>query len=178
MSITRQFLFSTLIFALLPPAIVHGAPSAVEYVGGTVKSVPANTTGWFNFDDNKELRFTYGESVYKLPYTQITSTDIVKGETHHILRRIPVPSLMPGRQRETLTIAYKDAAGASGTLNFQLAASQAWAARDTIAAKKSAAEAAAAGQSAQWWGDKLWKTNRNKGTWEAGEAQSAPAGTQ
>ena len=91
---SRQLVFSTLIFALLPPFLLSGAASAVEYVGGTVKSIPANSTGAFNFDDAKELRFNYGGSVYALPYEQITSTDIgrVKGESHHILRKIPVPS--------------------------------------------------------------------------------------
>lgn len=180
MSISRQFLFSTLIFALVPPAIVHGASNSVEYVSGTVKSIPANATGSFNFDNGKELQFSYSGSVYKLPYEQITSTDVAKGEGHHILRKIPVPSLLPGRRKETLTIAYKDPAGVTGKLNFELSASQASAACDTIAAKKTSLEAGTASPSSDWWGDKFWKTNRNKAGWEGGNAPptvAAPGGT-
>ena len=116
---SRQLVFSTLVFALLPPFMLRGASSAIEYVGGTVKDIPANATGTFNFDDAKELRFNYGQSVYAVPYEQITAADTAKGETHHILRKIPVPSFSHD-PKETLTIAYKDAAGATGTLSFDL----------------------------------------------------------
>ncbi len=184
MSTRRQFLCSTLMFALVPTATLYAASSAVEYVGGTVKSIPANTVGSLNFDDSKELKFSYGESVYKLAYEQVTATDITKGEGHHILRKIPVPSLVPGRRKETLTINYKDASGTAGTLNFELTASQASAARDTIAAKKAAPQSETASQSSDWWGDKVWKTTRNQAVWDARTAQnsqpaqSVPAGTK
>ena len=59
----------------------------------------------------------------------------VKGESHHILRKIPVPSFSRD-PKETLTIDYKDAAGATGTLSFDLTASQAAQVRDDIATKK------------------------------------------
>jgi hypothetical protein len=185
MSKSRQFLFSTLIFVMLPPAALRAASGSVEYTGGTVKSIPANSTGSFNFDNSKELRFNFSGTVYALPYEQITSTDVAKGEGHHILRKIPVPSFRPGNRKETLTIAYKDAAGASGSLNFELTANQAAAARDTISAKKSNPQTANSIQSDDWWGDKYWKTNRNKDAWEGGAAQSgqpaqsaAPSGTK
>lgn len=168
---SRQLVFSTLVFALLPPFLLRGASSAIEYVGGTVKGIPANATGAFNYDDAKELRFNYGQSVYALPYEQITATDITKGETHHILRKIPVPSFSRD-PRETLTIDYKDAAGATGTLSFDLTASQAAQVRDDIAAKKGRIQANADARSNGWWGDTVWKTNRNKGAWEAQSAQN------
>jgi len=171
---SRQLVFSTVIFALLPPVMLRGASSAVEYLGGTVKAIPANSTGAFNFDDAKELRFNYGGSVYALPYEQITTTDIgkVKGESHHILRKIPVPSFSRD-PKETLTIAYKDAAGATGTLSFELNASQAAQTRDSIAMKKALIDAANEARSNEWWGDKYWKTNRNKAAWEAQSAQTS-----
>src|SRR5579872_1186515 len=165
---SRQLVFSTVIFALLPPVMLRGASSAVEYVEGTVKAIPANSTGAFNFDDAKELRFNYGGSVYALPYEQITTTDIgkVKGESHHILRKIPVPSFSRD-PKETLTIGYKDAAGVTGSLSFELTASQAARTRDSIATKKAVIESDIEARSNEWWGDKYWKTNRNKGAWEA-----------
>jgi len=176
---SRQLLFSTLIFALVSAFSLRGASGAIEYVGGTVKAIPANATGAFSFDDSRDLVFNYGGSAYSLPYEQITSTDVTKGESHHILRKIPVPSFSPGKRKETLTIAYKDAAGAAGTLNFELTANQATEACDTIAAKKAFA-AATAIPSNEWWGDKLWKTTRNQSAWEAQSArttQPSPSAT-
>jgi hypothetical protein len=173
---SRQLLFSTLIFALVPAFTLRGASGLVEYVGGTVKAIPTNATGAFSFDDSRNLLFSYGGSaVYSLPYEQITSTDVTKAESHHILRKIPVPSFAPEKRKETLTIAYKDAAGISGTLNFELRASQATEARDTIAAKKAFA-AASAIPSNEWWGDRWWKTNRNQAAWETQTAQTAQPG--
>jgi hypothetical protein len=172
----RQFLISTIAFAILPTAVLRAADTA-EYIGGTVKAIPMNSTGLLNLDDAKVLKFNYGQAVYKLPYEQITGTEITKGETRHVLKKIPVPSLF-GRKKETLTISYKDPAGASGTLTFELAARLASAVQDTIAEQKAAPQAAAANQSNEWWGDKYWKTNSNKATWEADAttaAKPAPA---
>jgi hypothetical protein len=168
----RQLLFSTLIFALLPPFLLRGAANGVEYVGGTAKAIPENSTGSFNFDDAKEMRFNYGGSVFAVPYEQITGTEITKPELHHILRKIPVPSFSR-YPRETLTITYKDAAGSTGKLNFDLTSIQANHTCDSIAYKKAAIAADAEARSSDWWGDKYWKTSRNKGTWEAQSAQTS-----
>ena len=172
----RQLAFSTLVFAMVPPFVLRGASSSVEYVGGTVKSIPANSTGAFGFEDAKELRFNYNGASYSLPYEQIATTDVTKGESHHILRKIPVPSFSPGKRKETLTIAYKDASGTAGTLNFELTADQATETCDIIAAKKAAIAAGVAARSNDFWGDKYWKTNRNQATWETQTAsQPSPS---
>lgn len=172
----RQFLISTIAFAIFPAAILSAADTA-EYIGGSVKSIPMNSIGYINTYDAKVLEFTYGTSTYRLPYEQITGTEITKGETHHVVKKIPIPALF-GHNKETLTISYKDAAGASGTLSFELSSKLANAAQDAIAEQKAAVQAAAANQSDEWWGDKFWKTTRNQGVWEnnsASAAKSAPA---
>ena len=181
MSAIRQILVSAIVFGLVPPAALRGASHTVEYVGGTVKSIPVYSSGSLNLDDAKELSFSYGDSVYKIPYDQITSTQTnPSGGGHHLFGKIPVPSI-PGKKKNTLTISYKDSAGPSGTLNFELSAHQASEARDTIAERK--APKAAASQSQEWWGDKYWKTNRNRTGWEGtaqtGQtAQAGPGGTK
>jgi hypothetical protein len=176
MSAIRQMLISTIAIAVIGPVALRGAEIA-EYLGGTVKSIPVNATGSLSLGDAKELRFNYGQSVYKLPYGQITGTEIIQGEGRHVLH-VRVPRFF-GKNKETLAINYKDAAGASGTLNFELSARQASAARDTIAERK-APQAASANQTAQsneWWGDKYWKTTRNRATWEATTAPPIAPGT-
>jgi hypothetical protein len=187
MSSFRQFLFSTVIFMAVPTATLHAA--GVEYLGGTVSSIPANTVGTLNYDDGALLRFTYGGAVYSLPYDQITSTDINKAEGHHVLHKIPVPTLNPHFRKTTLSVHFKDAAGAAQTLNFGMTADAAGEAQDEIALKKTGPRNVVADRSADWWGDGLWKTNRNKPSWDAAQqAQNAqnqtpgqagsPAGTK
>jgi hypothetical protein len=161
MSALRQILFSMIVVALVPPAVVKGSETAT-YQGGSVKSIPINLIG------------TLDVSTYKLPCTQITSTAVTQDETRHILHKIPVPSLFPNRKKETLTVNYKDGLGVNGTLNFELTAAQASTLLEVIAIKKATPETAGAGQNgSDWWGDKYWKTNRNRSGWEGGANPSA-----
>lgn len=169
----RQILVSTLVFAAVPPAVLHAASDTVQYVGGTVKSIPVNSAGSFNFDDAKELRFHYNGVVYRLPYDQITSTDIEKADVKHVMRVIPAQSLMFTHRKRTLVINYTDSSGATGTLNFELAAYRAADAQETIAAKKTPPPAGVV--EAAWWGDKIWKTPRNKAAWDAQAVLNAQA---
>ncbi|MGD0436604.1 MAG: hypothetical protein ABSB86_09060 [Bryobacteraceae bacterium] len=176
MNRTRQFLLSALVFAIIPPALMGGSSNTVEYVGGTVKSIPANTIGSFDFNNGKQMRFNYGGiAAYELEYDQITGTDISKADGHHILHKIPVPVFNPNKKKETLSVHFKDEAGATGTLNFELAAEEADHVRNMIAIMKAGPQNVLSSQSSNdWWGDKYWKTNRNKGAWEAGN----PANSQ
>jgi hypothetical protein len=170
----RQILISTIALAVIPPVCLRGAEIA-EYVGGTAKSIPVNATGSLSVNATKELRFNYGESVYKLSADQITGTEILQGETRHILHKIPVPSFR--QKKETLAINFKDAAGANGTVNFQLSPKQANSVREQIDAWKAPApQVAGAKDPNEWWGDRYWKTNRNKDGWQpATAATPAPA---
>jgi hypothetical protein len=169
----RSILVSTLVFAAVPPAVLHAASDTVQYVGGTVKSIPVNSVGWFNLDDAKEFRFNYDGVVYRLPFEQITGTQIEKADVKHVLRVIPQESLIFTHRKRTLVINYTDPSGAAGTLNFELAAYRAADAQQTIAAKKTPTPTVAAEPA--WWGDKYWKTLRNKSAWDAQTAQNAQA---
>lgn len=169
----RQILVSTLVFAAVPPAVLHAASDTVQYVGGTVKSIPVNSAGSFNFNDAKELSFHYNGSVYRLPYDQITGTEIEKADVQHVMRVIPAESLIFTHRKRTLVINYKDSSGATGTLNFELAAFRAADAQEAIAAKKVPPPAGVV--ESAWWGDKIWKTPRNKAAWDAQAALNAQA---
>jgi hypothetical protein len=170
----RQVLISSLVFAAVPPAVVRAVSDTAQYVGGTVKSIPVNSAGTFNFEDAKEFRFSYNGSVYKLPYDQITSTGIEKADVRHVWHVFPAISPIASRRRQTLVINYADGTGATGTLNFELMAYRAVEAQDTIAAKRSPIAPTAAASN-EWWGDKYWKTRRNQAAWDAQAAQNALA---
>ena len=175
----RQFLISTIALAILPTAVLRASDTA-EYVGGTVKSIPMNSIGFLNLEDAKVMKFAYGQAIYKLPYDQITGTEVAKGEARHVLKKFPVPSLF-GKNKETLTISYKDAAGVTGKLSFEVTARLAASVQESITEQKALPLAEATIDPNEWWGDKYWKTNRNKAAWEtntaAASAQPAPAPT-
>jgi hypothetical protein len=173
---TRQILISALVFAAVPPVAVRAASESVQYVGGTVKSIPVNTTGAFNFDDAKEFRFSYNGSVYNLPYAQITGTEIEKADIRRVWHVFPAMSPMASHRQQTLVINYTDASGVTGSLNFELMAYRAVDAQETIAAKK--APLSSAGTTDEWWGDRVWKTNRNQAVWDQRSAQQAEQNAQ
>ena len=169
----RSMVFSTLIFAAVPPFVLRGADKPIDYVGGTVKSIPADASGSFDFDDTRELKFLFHGGFYSVPYEMITGTELTKDDSsHHILRKIPAPSF--GHKKETLTISFKDANGSKGSLSFAVSLSQGNVAVDTIAAKKAFAEATSI-PSNDWWGDRYWKTNRNKSEWSTQTAAAPPS---
>jgi hypothetical protein len=172
---TRQILISALVFAAVPPAVVSAAAEGVQYVGGTVKSIPVNSSGTFSFEDAKEFRFNYNGSVYKLPYDQISGTSIEKADVRRVMHVFPAMSPIASHRKQTLVINYTDGAGTAGTLNFELPAYRAADAQETIAAKRSPiSHDASVAASNEWWGDKVWKTRRNQNTWDA-QAQNAAA---
>ena len=173
---TRQILISALFLAAVPPAALLAASDSVQYVGGTVKSIPVNSPGTFNFEDAKEFRFTYSGSVFKLPYDRITSTEIERADVRRVMHVFPAMSPIASHRKQTLVINYKDASGAAGTVNFELAAYRAVDAQETIAAKRSPiSPAAAAAASNAWWGNSVWKTKSNQATWADQAAQNAAA---
>jgi hypothetical protein len=180
---TRQILISTLVFAAVPPAVLSAAPDSVQYVGGTVKSIPVNSNGTFSFEDAKEFRFNYKGSMYKLPYDEITSTSIERADVRRVLHVFPAVSPVASRRKQTLVINYADAAGATGTLKFELPAYRAMDAQETIAAKRSpitpaAAAAASVAATNAWWGDSVWRTKRNQAAWDSQEALGAQGAAQ
>jgi hypothetical protein len=173
----RSVMISAIVFAAVPPSVVRGATDTVQYVGGTVKSIPVNSTGVLSFEDAKEFRFTYNGSVFHLPYDQVTTTDIEKADARRVWKVFPVVSPIAKNRKQTLVINYSDSNGTTGTLNFELAAYRALDAQQTILAKKSPiSPAAAIAASNEWWGDRFWKTKRNQAVWDAQAA--AAAGTQ
>jgi hypothetical protein len=173
---TRQILISALMFAAVPTAVVSAASDSVQYVGGTVKSIPVNSTGTFHFEDAKEFRFNYNGSVFKLPYDEVTSTSIERADVRRVMHVFPAMSPIASHRKQTLVINYKDATGTVGSLNFELPAYRAVDAQETLAAKKSPIPGyAAAAASNEWWGDSVWKTKRNQATWDAQASENAQA---
>ena len=172
----RTILASTIIFAAMPPASVRAASDTVQYVGGTVKSIPVNTTGALHFDDAKVLRFSYDGAIFSVPYDQILTTDIQKAtDVRRVLHFFPVVSPLARDRKQILVISYTDTNGATGAVNFEMPAYMADDAQQTIAAKKTPGPRVDPLSTTAWWGDRFWKTTRNQAQWDARDAQAAQA---
>jgi hypothetical protein len=168
--------------ALMTPAAIYAAsPSTALLVSGTVKGIPANSIGSLDVTNSAELRFRYGKSVFALPYQQITNTQVVEPDGKH-LWKVPVPTL--GKGSRLLTITFKDGDD-TRMLTFKApsytVAHLASTIDDRRQSPKSSAESAKASVTQTpevWWGDRYWRTNRNKAKWPEGETQGATAATK
>lgn len=102
--------------ALLAPTTILAATEAkVEFVRGTVKSIPANTAGSLNAASSAELSFHYGKSVFSVPYQNIINTEVTEPTGRHLLK-VPVPKL--GKGVRYLNIAFTQD-GVSRMLTFK-----------------------------------------------------------
>jgi len=173
--------------ALMTPAAIYAAsPNTALLVSGTVKGIPANSVGSLDVTNSAELRFHYGKSVFALPYQQITNTQVVEPDGRH-LWKVHVPTL--GKGSRLLTITFKDG-DASRMLTFKAPAPTVSHLVSTIDDRRETPKTASpASTSAKasvtqtpelWWGDRYWKTNRNKAKWPApeSEAQGVPTATK
>ena len=101
----RSFLIAAAVVSLAPAATWAGTANTVEFVGGNVRSIPANTTGSLDASGSSELSFHYGKSVLRVPYQSIVHTEVTEPTGMH-LWKVPVPKL--GKGARFLNISYKD----------------------------------------------------------------------
>jgi hypothetical protein len=168
MSMLRLALFSAAAVIALPQISVKAENIDAQFVGGTRNAIPANTIGTLNLDDAKELKFNYGGAVYRVPYAQITGSDIQKSEDgRKLFGHVPLPSLTPWKRKQVLSISFKDSGDKTGSLNFQLWTKDAALAQTMLAERRDpkASTSQTAVSDDSWWGDKYWKTVRNHNTW-------------
>ena len=175
----RLALFSVAAVIALPPVAVRAESIEAQYVGGTRNAIPANVTGTLNLDDAKELRFAYGSSIYRIPYAQISGTEIQRaGDGRKLFGRVPLPSLTPWKRKQTLCINFKDAGDKAASVNFEVWSKDATLAESLLAGRKQPKpETQQAAAPDSWWGDRIWKTTRNQSTWASekpADASQAP----
>jgi hypothetical protein len=161
---------------IMPPAISAGTVRNAEFVSGTLTTIPANTVGSLDVDNSTELTFHYGQSVFTLPFQNITNTQVVEPNGRH-LWKVPVPKL--GRSSRFLTITYSEG-DKSRMLTFKASTDDVTDMVGTINQRRKdpkGASAKASKTEEDWWGDRYWRTNRNKAKWPNGDAdpQGVPA---
>ncbi len=152
-----------------------------EYLGGTVKSIQPKTAGALDLDDSSDLQFKFATSTYRLPYSQIRSFHFSEAsKPRPRLGLVPLPKLPFKSREQVLDLSFKDGGGDLGTVSFRLTgnhrSSTEWILSQRIEKDKKAGEHAEQMKHPEaWWGDKYWKTSRNKAVWLESRPESASA---
>jgi hypothetical protein len=145
-------------------------------VDGNVSSLKPNTGGTLVFSDTSSMTFRTGLAEVPVPYAGIRKAELGATQVHsHSEPAYKVWSRLHKNETQLLTVDFKNGQGQDQTMTFELAKPAASAVLATIeghTAKVSAVNGGKAG-SEEWWGDEVWKTNRNLPKW--GEKSSAPA---
>lgn len=171
---------ASLCIALVSTASIYGAEAA--YLGGTVKSIPAETTGTLDLSDPNDLIFSYPKGIYRLPFEQIKSFqwERAKPEGKRLLGHVPVPRLphLPwGKDEDVLNLSFRAHENSTGVLSFRVSGKDrpatGWALESRIEEPKSAPRTTGVRLTQSWWGDRYWKTNRNAAAWPASESETA-----
>ena len=177
-------LFTTALLTVAQAGFGATHPNEAQYVYGTVKTIPANTVGSLDLTDPGDLQFQYGNSAYRLAYRNIKSFRLSAAKPQsRALAHLPISKLqLPFRSHEQLLdVSFFDKDGAVGTVSFQLVgknlASTEFVLGERIRVDKEAAQNAGRPKLPEsWWGDKYWKTNRNRPIWP--DPTVEPTGTK
>ncbi len=179
------FVLAASVALSVPSTMFAGSGTTVEFVSGTVKSIPANTTGSLDTEGSSELSFHYGKSVFSLPYHSITNTEVTEPSGHH-LWKVPVPKI--GKNARFLNISYREGEN-TRMVTFKSNPGTVTAVVNAINDHRKDPKPATAAvktpsvktEGETWWGDQYWRTTRNKAKWPQASPENAPgipAGTK
>src|SRR5665213_645476 len=145
------------------------AATSIEatYAVGDLDGLSAGAKGTVRVEDSA-LVFHSGKVTVEAPYTKITATEWGQKVTHSndaYKHKFWEVNKMFGNktERQSLIINFKDASGKDQTMTLELTEGAAYDvrnivdARSGITARRQSAEA--------WWGDDIWKTDRNQKSW-------------
>ena len=160
-----------LLVGLVFPAWAVSTSKDAEYLGGSVKSIPVKTVGSLDLDDREELQFKTAEATVKVPYSRIKTVNFSRAKSAaRKVGPVPLPKLPLLHRDELLDLSYRDEGGHICTMSFRLTGKALASAESTLTERmdstgKTAQTAGRQKLPEAWWGDKYWKTTRNKGTW-------------
>ena len=168
----RDVAFTMVALTLVPAAVPASQNHEAEYVGGTAKNLEERTLGTLDLSDARTLKFRYEGKVYELPYANVRSVRFsnFKGTQRKIVH-VPVPRVpFRGGHTQMVELKFQDDAGAVGTASFRISGATRALVESELNERVDAQRSVAANPKKskgpeEWWGDKAWKTNRNKASW-------------
>jgi len=166
--------------------VAASAAHAAIYIDGTITAIPINTEGTLELGNSGNLEFRYGETSYAIPSASISAIRVGKprnGLASHVaggasrLGRTVLPIFFSKDKYLTVDYGAGEAAGTQRAVfrvPAELAAGLVPVLREKVAQNRAAA-AKVAEDPDNWWGNRYWKTNRNRHLWKARNKQQAKA---
>lgn len=163
-------MFSTVILALaVSPALLHAATNQeATYVVGNLDGVETGAKGIAHVDGGG-LTFHTGKLTIDAPFAKITATEMGPKLVH--------PEEAPHRKAwelhkrlldktvyQNLIVNFKDASGKEQTMTLEMTESAAAEAFDTLELRTG--QRVRRQREDGWWGDDVWRTDRNQQTWD------------
>ncbi len=164
-------------------------PEAVIYLEGTVQEIPWGTDGLLKLNDAEGLAFEFGDQTFRVAAGRITSYKWAK-ELEGVGEHLSAAAAKVGRtllpmafHKERYLTVYFRRPGArhSDRLTFTVSKQLRQSADPVLAAwvqknrSNPVTAAAFVEDDDAWWGNKYWKTNRNRHLWEARKAKAKEA---
>jgi len=144
------------------------------YAVGNLDSLSAGAKGVVRTDENA-LVFRSGKVTVETPYSRITGTEMGQKVTHSTetyKHKFWEVNKMFGHttERQSLIVNFRDASGKDQSMTLELSEVDA---HDVRTAIDNLSGLTARRQQAEgWWGDDIWKTDRNMKSWNTQTASA------
>lgn len=177
----RSLYFTALFTAsiLVQTGSAASGPTEAQYIYGTEKAIPPDTVGSLDVTDPAKLQFQYGRDLgFKLPYSKIKNYEFSKTKgAGRSIAHVPIPKVPFLNRQEVLNLSYFTEQGGVNTASFRLSgkdlSSLQWTLSQRVEAGKKSAESASRTKLPEsWWGDRYWRTTRNKAAWPEPPAEA------
>ena len=174
----------TIAMVVMPSAQSSDLQRPAEFISGTATTIATGTPGALDTTSHTDLEFRYHGQVFSVPYLKITSTATASETGHHIWK-VPVPKI--GKSERLLTIAYRNSDDSTASVTFKVPTAMTNNLVGIIEERRSpeAAQAplkvrqeAARVAEDEWWGNRYWKTLRNRSKWPQPADAQAPVQSQ
>jgi hypothetical protein len=137
------------------------------YVVGNLDGIEPGAAGVLRVEDDK-LTFQTGKLTIEAPYAKVTGVEmgakLTRSSDAPLYKFWELPKRFGEKTMyQNLTVAFTDASGNEQSMTLEMtesAAAQAYDALELRTGRK------ARRQQQDWWGDDVWRTNRNHESWD------------
>ena len=150
---------------ILAGGLVFAAESAnITYIDGNLADLTPNSGATLNMNNEQSMELETPLHKVKIPYAQISNTEMGKLVTHApapepLYKVWTLPKRLVKPESRQMTVAFTNENGQNQTMTIELSRTAA----DEVFATIERHSPKVANSS--WWGDKYWKTGRNRDTW-------------
>jgi hypothetical protein len=138
----------------------------VTYLEGNLEGFAVNASSTLEFRDSKVMALHTKGADAVIPYAAVSKTTekiipvVTEKDPLYKVWSLHKRLLIPNPLHE-VTVTYTDRNGAEKTVTMEMEKVPA----DRVAAQVKQATDRKAANAGSWWGDSMWKTNRNKEEW-------------